>query len=151
MHANLVLFTIGGTQRIFPLSSEITIIGRRHDCDLRIPLKLISRRHCQLSKNNDDLKIRDLDSRCGTFLNNQKVKEGVVHAGDYIRIGPLTFQLQINGKPEKVFPPAAPKAATQVQSKPQPAPQQQKPELDDFDNSAEMDMSDSFITELDKL
>jgi pSer/pThr/pTyr-binding forkhead associated (FHA) protein len=151
MHANLVLFTRGGTQRIFPLSSEITIIGRRHDCDLRIPLNLISRRHCQLSKNNDDLKIRDLDSRCGVFLNNQKVKEGVVHAGDYIMIGPLTFQLQINGKPEKVSPPPAPNVAKQAQAKPQPAPQQQKPELDDFDNSADMDMSDSFMAELDKL
>ena len=150
MHANLVLFTKGGTQRIFPLSSEITVIGRRHDCDLRIPLKQISRRHCQLSKNNEDLKIRDLDSRSGIFINNQKVQEGVVHAGDYIKIGPLIFQLQINGKPEKVSP-LIPEVKKQAQAKPKPAPQEKKPELDAFDSSAELDLSDSFMAEIDKL
>ncbi|MBN1973269.1 MAG: FHA domain-containing protein [Sedimentisphaerales bacterium] len=150
MHANLVLFTKGGTQRIFPLSSEITILGRRHDCDLRIPLKLVSRRHCQLSKNNNDLKIRDLDSRCGTFLNGKKVTEDVVNAGDYIRIGPLTFQLQIDGKPEKITPPPQ-NVKKQAQTKPKPAPQQNKPALDALDSSAELDLSDSFIAELDEL
>ena len=150
MHANLVLFTKGGTQRIFPLSSEITILGRRHDCDLRIPLTLVSRRHCQLSKNNNDLKIRDLDSSCGTFLNNKRINEGVVHAGDYIRIGPLTFQLQIDGKPEKASPP--PKDGNkQAQAKTSSAPQQKKPELDASGSSADLDLSDSFIAELDQL
>ena len=28
-----------------------------------------------------------------------------VKAGDYLRIGPLTFQLQIDGQPEKTVPP----------------------------------------------
>jgi pSer/pThr/pTyr-binding forkhead associated (FHA) protein len=153
MHANLVLFTKSGTQRTFPLSSEITILGRRHDCDLRIPLKLISRRHCQLSKNNDDLKIRDLNSRCGTFLNGKKVNEGVVHAGDYIKIGPLTFQLQIDGKPEKVSPPSPPvkDVKKQAQAKPQQTPAQNEPALDSSDSFADLDLSDSFMAELDEL
>ena len=147
MHANLVLFTKSGTQRIIPLPSEITILGRRHDCDLRIPMKLVSRRHCQLSKNNGDLKIRDLDSKCGTFLNGKKVSESVVNAGDYIGIGPLTFQLQIDGKPEQTSPPQ-PK---QMQIKPTSAPQEKKPELGLSDSSAALDLSDSFMAELDEL
>ena len=148
MHANLVLFTKGGTQRTIPLSSEITILGRRHDCDLRIPLKQVSRRHCQLSKNNGDLKIRDLDSQSGTFLNGKKVDEGVVHAGDYIKIGPLIFQLQIDGKPEEVSPPPQ---KQQAQTKPPSAPQQNKPDLDLSGSSVALDLSDSFIAELDEL
>ncbi len=155
MHANLVLFTKNGTQRTFPLSSEIIVLGRRHDCDLRIPLKLVSRRHCQLSKNSDDLKIRDLNSRCGTYLNGEKITEGVAHAGDYIKIGPLTFQLQINGKPEKVSPPPPPPPANkQVPAKPKQessAPAQNKPALDSSDSFADLDLSDSFIAELDEL
>ena len=147
MHANLVLFTKGGTQRTIPLSSEITILGRRHDCDLRIPLKLISRRHCQFSKNNGDLKIRDLGSKCGTFLNGKKVSEGVANAGDYIKIGPLTFQLQIDGKPEKASPPQQ----KQTQAKPASAPQENKPELGLSDSSAALDLSDSFMAELEDL
>lgn len=150
MHANLVLFTKNGTQRTIPLSSEITVLGRRHDCDLRIPLKLISRRHCQLSKNNNDLKIRDLNSRCGTYLNGKKITEGVVHAGDYIKIGPLTFQLQIDGKPEKVSPPPT-QAKIQPETKSKQTSSQQKPALDSSDSFADLDLSDSFITELDNL
>jgi len=147
MHANLVLFAKNGTQRVFPLSSEITILGRRHDCDLRIPLKLVSRRHCQLSKNNGDLKLRDLDSRGGTFINGKKVSEGVVNAGDYIKIGPLTFQLQIDGKPEKATPPEPKKA----QAQPVSAPQQKKPNLDNSDSAVALDLSDSFMAELEQL
>ncbi|MEJ2650093.1 MAG: FHA domain-containing protein [Sedimentisphaerales bacterium] len=153
MHANLVLFTKNGTQRTYPLSSEITILGRRHDCDLRIPLKLVSRRHCQLSKNSDDLKIRDLNSRCGTFLNGQKISEGVVHAGDYIKIGPLTFQLQIDGKPEEAAPPPVQQMTKQTQAKPQQAkaPVQKAPALDSSDSFSDLDLSDSFLGELDEL
>ncbi|MBN2589918.1 MAG: FHA domain-containing protein [Sedimentisphaerales bacterium] len=148
MHANLVLFTKSGSQRIIPLSSEITILGRRHDCDLRIPLKRVSRRHCQFSKSNGDLKIRDLDSKCGTFLNGKKISESIVNAGDYLKIGPLTFQLQIDGKPEKASPPQPKK---QQQAKPASAPQQNKPDLDSSGSSAALDLSDSFMAELDEL
>ena len=150
MHANLVLFKKGGTQRILPLSSEITIIGRRHDCDLRIPLKPISRRHCQLSKNHEGLKLRDLDSRMGTYLNGKKVQEDKVHAGDYIKIGPLTFQLQIDGKPEKASPPKSPEKKQNAPA-PKPSSEIKTPALDSSDSFADLDLSDSFMSELEDL
>ena len=147
MHANLVLFKKDGTQRVIPLSSEITILGRRHDCDLRIPLKPISRRHCQFSKSNGDLMLRDLDSQGGTFLNGQKVSESKINAGDYLKVGPLTFQLQIDGKPEKVSPPQK----KQAQAKPASAPQHNKPDLDLSGSAPALDLSDSFMAELENL
>ena len=150
MYANLVLFPKNGTQRVFPLSSETVVIGRRHDCDLRIPLMPVSRRHCQLSKNQQALKIRDLDSKSGTYLNGKRINEGTAHAGDYIRIGPLTFQVQIDGKPEKASPPK-PAAPKQVQAKPKPAPALKEPALDSSDSFADLDLSDSFLSELDNL
>ena len=150
MHANLVLFKKDGTQRAFPLSSEVTIIGRRHDCDLRIPLLPVSRRHCQLSKNNESLKIRDLGSRTGTFLNEKKIDDTAAKAGDYIRIGPLTFMLQIDGKPEKITPPTkAEKKPAKTVSK--SSTQQKPPSPGASDSFADLDLSDSFITELEEL
>jgi pSer/pThr/pTyr-binding forkhead associated (FHA) protein len=150
MHANLVLFKKDGTQKIFPLSSEVTIIGRRHDCDLRIPLLPVSRRHCQLSKNDNTLKIRDLGSRSGTFINGKRIDETAVNAGDYIRVGPLTFLLQIDGKPEEILPPK--KAATKpAQTTPKSAPQQKAPAPESSDSFADLDLSDSFLTELEEL
>jgi len=150
MHANLVLFKKDGTQRAFPLSSEVTIIGRRHDCDLRIPLLEVSRRHCQLSKNSESLKIRDLGSRTGTFINNKKIDETAAKAGDYIKVGPLTFMLQIDGKPENAtLPTKAEKKPAQKPAKSKP--QQKSPAPDSSDSFADLDLSDSFITELEEL
>jgi pSer/pThr/pTyr-binding forkhead associated (FHA) protein len=165
MNVNLVLLKKSGAYKAFPLAGTVTVIGRRDDCDLRIPLPMVSRRHCQLRLNKNSVELRDLDSRGGTFVNDKRVDEGIaVKAGDYIRIGPLTFVCRIDGKPEKIAPPkkgdpkrdvsrlgtqAAPPAP---KAKPKPKPQ--KPaanaardgsgsNLDD--DLSDLDVSDSFL------
>lgn len=151
MNASLVLLKKNGAYKAFPLPSAVTVIGRRSDCDLRIPLPMVSRRHCQLSLNKNAVELRDLESRSGTFVNDKRVDgETAVKAGDYIRIGPLIFVCQIDGKPDKIVPPKkaappAPKAA----AKPKP----QKPAAKPADDSgskldedlSDLDVSDSFI------
>ncbi len=126
MDVNLILFKKNGSQKVFPLPSSITVIGRRHDCDLCIPLMPVSRRHCQLSLNNETLNIRDLGSRNGTYLNDKRIDEATIQPGDYIKIGPLTFALQINGQPKEIVPPeqAAPKPALQRLPSDGPPPQE---------------------------
>jgi len=146
---NLVLFKKDGSKKNFSLPSNITIVGRRHDCDLCVPLMVVSRRHCQLSQNNESLKVRDLDSRSGTFLNGKRISEATVQAGDYITIGPLTFLLQIDGEPKKIAPPQQPRT-TPAPKKP-PA---QKAPANDLSGSfpeLEIDDSDSFLDELDDI
>lgn len=102
MKVNLVRFKKDGTQKSIPLPSSVTVIGRRHDCDLRIPIMSVSRRHCQLSMNEGVLKIRDLGSKNGTFVNGNRVDAARIQAGDALKIGPLTFVVQIDGEPENV-------------------------------------------------
>jgi len=154
MDVNLVLFKKGGSQKAFSLPDSTTVIGRRHDCDLCIPLKTVSRKHCQLIQNKEVINIRDLGSRSGTFLNGKRIKEATLKAGDYIRVGPLIFLLQIDGKPEKIVPPppAKPKPA-----KPKPA-QKEIPkgkalaeELSGSFPEIEIDAEDSFLDELEDL
>ena len=154
MDVNLVLFKKDGSQKAFTVASDNTIIGRRHDCDLCIPLTVVSKRHCQLNLNKEAVKIRDLDSRNGTFLNGKRIDETTVKAGDYIRIGPLIFGLQINGQPEKIVPP---KPAKPKPAKPKPAPKAPKgkalaEELSGSFPEIEIDdSSDSFLDELEDL
>ena len=154
MDVNLVLFKKDGSQKTFTLPDNTTMIGRRHDCDLCIPLKTVSRRHCELNQNKETVNIRDLGSRAGTFLNGKKIDETTVKAGDYIRIGPLTFLLQINGQPEKIVPP---KPAKSKPAKPKPAPPKipkgkaLAEELSGSFPELEIDDSDSFIAELEDL
>lgn len=148
MDANLVLFKKDGSHKAFSLPSDLTVIGRRHDCDLCIPLRVVSRRHCQLNQNNETVKIRDLDSQIGTFVNGKRISDATVQAGDYITIGPLTFQLQIDGEPKEIKPPqpAKPKTASKkaAPKNPAEAPSDSFPEL-------EVDGDDSFLDELENL
>jgi len=147
--ANLVLFKKNGTRKSFTLPSNITVVGRRHDCDLCIPLMVVSRRHCQLSQNNEALKIRDLNSQSGTFINGKRISEATVHAGDYITVGPLTFLLQIGGEPQKIVPPQ--------QQKPAPSSKKSSEAKTGANESSgsfpelEIDDSDSFIAELEDM
>lgn len=126
MEVNLVLFKKDGSQKTFSLRSDTTIIGRHDDCDLHVPIPAVSRKHCQLSKNNQIVKLHDLGSRNGILLNNKRIKEETsAKAGDYISIGPLTFLLQINGEPKRIVPP---KPARPKPAKPAPKPQVKAPD-----------------------
>ncbi len=116
MDVKLVLFKKNGTQKAFDLPSTSSVIGRRHDCDLWIALKQVSKRHCQLSVDNGSLKVRDLGSRNGTFINGKKVEHVDVKPGDYLRVGPLTFLLQIDGRPAQIVPPPDDILAADVKS-----------------------------------
>lgn len=159
MDVTLILFKKDGSHKAFPLPSSLTVIGRRHDCDLCVPLMVISRRHCQLSVNGEALKLRDLDSQCGTFVNGQRITDALVKAGDYITIGPLTFLVKIDGAPEKIAPPPQPKPPEPAQAAPPPkAPAAKKPsakapapQASDSFPELEIDDSDSFLAELEDI
>ena len=141
MAVNLVLLKKNGLQKNFSLPSNVTVIGRRSDCDLHIPLITISKRHCQLSFNKGVLTLRDLGSCNGTILNGKAIDEAVIQAGDSLEVGPLTFVFQIDGQPQKISPPSQDK---QKPSQPETgkkdssrdstaAPTEDLTEPDDFD------------------
>ena len=99
MEVVLVMFKSDGNRRSFSLRKDMTVIGRREDCDLRIPLGEISRKHCRLIKDGDALKVEDLGSSNGTFHNGQRIQEAMVQPGDTVQVGSLAFVVQIDGQP----------------------------------------------------
>ena len=101
MQAVLVMFRNDGERRSFSISREMTVIGRRQDCDLMIPLGEISRKHCRIIREGDSLRLEDLGSSNGTFHNGRRVQEAVLSAGDTIQVGPVAFVLQLDGQPEE--------------------------------------------------
>ncbi len=104
MDVQLVMFKSSGERKDFPVSGKNTVIGRGEDCDLRIPLLSVSRHHCQLTADGDKLLCRDLGSSNGTYVNNQRVTETDLNAGDRLAVGPVIFTIQIDGKPEQIKP-----------------------------------------------
>lgn len=104
MDVKLVMFKKDGQRKDFAITNKTTIVGRSEECNLRIPLLSISRQHCELVKTDDELQVRDLASSNGTYVNNHRVNEKVLKAGDRIAIGPMIFTVQIDGQPEEVAP-----------------------------------------------
>jgi predicted component of type VI protein secretion system len=99
MQVVLVMFRADGERRSFSIVRDMTVVGRREDCDLRIPLGEVSRKHCRLIKDGDTMRLEDLGSSNGTFHNGERVREATLAAGDTVQIGPVTFMVQIDGVP----------------------------------------------------
>lgn len=113
MQVVLVMFKNDGTRRSFSLHRASTVIGRREDCDVRIPLGEISRKHCRLVQEGETLKVEDVGSSNGTFVNGQRVQESPLNAGDTVKIGSVIFVVQLDGVPadEEIVPVATGKPA----------------------------------------
>ncbi|HEY3788635.1 MAG TPA: FHA domain-containing protein [Urbifossiella sp.] len=133
MNVQLVLFKEDGTRRDLDMKRDAVVIGRSGDCDFQIPLAVISRRHCKLSKKGERLIVKDLGSSNGTFLNDKRVLQAEAKAGDQMKVGPVIFTIVIDGKPSEIEPvitvlnpavteSAAPAAASESSIAPAPAP-----------------------------
>ncbi len=91
-------------RRDFTLEPGSTVIGRRHDCDLRVQTADVSRQHCEIVNGPNGVTVRDLESSNGTFVNGGQVSEHELEAGDRLRVGPAIFVVQIDGVPETISP-----------------------------------------------
>jgi pSer/pThr/pTyr-binding forkhead associated (FHA) protein len=97
--AHLVMFYGDAEPRAFPLKHDTTVIGRREDCDLRIPLGVVSRKHCKLVRTDGGYSVEDLGSSNGTFVNGHRVQQMELEAGDTVQIGSVAFVLQLDNDP----------------------------------------------------
>ncbi len=104
MDVQLVMFKDDSQCKEFPLVAGTTNVGRSEECDLRIPLPEVSRKHAAVIVTSDDVTLRDLGSANGTYVNNQKITEQELAAGDHVVIGPVVFTVRIDGEPEEVRP-----------------------------------------------
>lgn len=99
MTVKLVMFREDGSRRDFTVPPGGITIGRGEDCAIRIPLAVVSRRHSEILLEQDAAVIKDLGASNGTYLNNRRVTEEELEAGDQIMIGPVVFTVQIDGEP----------------------------------------------------
>ena len=55
---------------------SVTIVGRQQGCQIRIVSSLVSRKHCELTERGGQLRIRDLGSSNGTYVNDSRRNRG---------------------------------------------------------------------------
>ncbi len=88
-----------GTGKEFLIPTPVCLIGRSKECHLRPSCEAISRRHCEIFVKGENVLVRDLGSKNGTFVNGERIETediAVLRAGDKIQIGPLRFEVVLD-------------------------------------------------------
>ena len=102
-------FTVAGEARAFRLDAaqggEAVTVGRSLDNRLVLADRSVSRRHAELAAEEGAWVLRDLGSTNGTAIDGHPVPEGLVHAGQRLRIGGV--EIEVRPAPEAPPGPAA--------------------------------------------
>src|SRR4051794_24468767 len=78
-----------------PLLKDLTVVGRKEDCDLRLNHKSISKMHCVIVKTDGLLMLRDLGSTNGTRVNGQRVRRAHLLPNDQLGIANFKFRVHL--------------------------------------------------------
>jgi predicted component of type VI protein secretion system len=83
---------------------DLTLVGRKEDCDLRLDHKSVSKMHCAIVKTDGLLLLRDLGSTNGTRVNGQRVRRAALLPNDQVTIA--HFKFRVNLGPDAAAPAA---------------------------------------------
>jgi EAL domain-containing protein (putative c-di-GMP-specific phosphodiesterase class I) len=81
-------------------------VGRRAGLDLVLPSDSVSKQHAVIYKDGETLRVRDLGSTNGTWVNEERVDDTAVRVGDILHFA--EFEFRIGTQP---LEPAAPEPA----------------------------------------
>ncbi len=70
------------------------VVGREDTCDVVVNERQVSRKHCLLEVWEQHVKVKDLDSSNGTFVNGLVVQDGFLKVGDELGLGTYKMILQ---------------------------------------------------------
>ncbi|HWN96149.1 MAG TPA: FHA domain-containing protein [Methylomirabilota bacterium] len=85
------------TSEIAPAEIQLTPgcnrFGREGENDFLLPHPSVSRQHCEVWLTDDAVLVRDLGSRNGTFVEDERVQEAQVNDGQTLRLGDIEMVL----------------------------------------------------------
>jgi hypothetical protein len=81
----------GNASYAVELTSPVTVIGRGTDAHLRLTDPGVSRRHAQITLQDEGATLTDLRSTNGTHVNGHAIQTADLHDGDEIRLGGATL------------------------------------------------------------
>lgn len=79
--------------RRFPLRPGKTAIGRRNDNDIVLADGSVSSLHAWIVEDQGSYRLMNILSTNGSFVNNERITETPLKAGDHIRFGGVELQL----------------------------------------------------------
>ena len=98
------LVAVAGPLResVFALPESELSLGRDASNGLPIGDPSVSRRHCLIRPEGSGFKIRDLESRNGTLVNGEQVKDHWLHHLDEIAVGDSVFRFLLEDDAERI-------------------------------------------------
>jgi adenylate cyclase len=104
------LLSTTGDQSIELQPGRALVVGRAVTSDVPIYDPTISRRHAEVALSDRGVKVKDLGSSNGTFLNGARVTEAEASANDIVTFGKVAFKvIEVTApaaRPQVVAPPA---------------------------------------------
>lgn len=91
--AQLQIQTEGFDNRLLVLRLGVNRVGRSPDADFCIAHSTVSGLHCELVLRESGVTVRDLDSTNGTFVNDSRVREAELSAGQTLRLGDVELRV----------------------------------------------------------
>lgn len=68
-------------------------VGRAPRADFVLEAALVSRLHCRLTATDSAIDVVDLDSTNGTYINDQRVRNGTLANGDRLKVGRIEMTI----------------------------------------------------------
>jgi len=82
--------------KVVPLKGNRLLIGRDNACQVQILDQGVSREHAEIYSLGEMVFIRDMESRNGSFVNDEKITEELLREGDLIRVGNTQLLFESN-------------------------------------------------------
>ena len=76
------------------LDRSMVVVGRHPLCDVRLDSLRISRHHCCMTQDKDEVVVRDLGSTNGIRINGERVERGRLRPGDELSIAHIRYRLE---------------------------------------------------------
>ena len=97
----LIMKSATGRERPFPIEKPRTVIGSEPSSDVRIPIRTVAPRHCEITVKDEQLRLTDLGSEPGTLHNGHRVKDAILSEDDELTVGPVTFSIRMAADPDE--------------------------------------------------
>lgn len=105
MLCRLISQNFGQPGTAFTINKPVNLVGRGKDCNLTVIDPSVSRIQSKITvEKNGLVRVEDLKSSNGTYVNNLRIDKSYVNHGDRLRFGNVEFVVELPGQPALAQP-----------------------------------------------